>query len=153
SRGWVAQTQTGPRYVMPDAGLVERITAARCDALLEVPSPDDAVARLLAVGARVRLGEAPGAWGAAVARAAVEGARGGRRAGLAWDATAALDAAADVLRGAGEQTAAADVVAMRDRLEAVAAECLPPVPPDGIRAVAWLARRLVRPTADGADLL
>jgi hypothetical protein len=150
ARGWVAQTETGARFVVPDEALLERVVAARCDALLVVPADDDPVARLLAVGERVRLGEPASPWVDDAAGAAVAVARRATRP-PAWDAAAALDAAADVLRRAGERRGADDVDAMRVRLGPSG-----PVPagaPDGVRVVAWLANRLVRRVAGGADLL
>jgi hypothetical protein len=76
-----------------------------------------------------------------------------RRAGRppAWDTTAALDVAADVLRRAGEGRGADDVDAMRARLGPSGP--VPAATPDGVRVVAWLANRLVRRVDGGADLL
>jgi hypothetical protein len=151
ARGWVAQTETGARYAVPDGGFVERVVAARCDALLAVPGADDPVGRLLTIGERVRLGEPPAPWVGDVVDGAVAVARGADRSGASWDDIAALEAAAEVLRGAGETRGAADVDAMRGRFGAGGRA--PGDPPAGIRVVAWLAGRLARPTADGADLL
>jgi hypothetical protein len=151
ARGWVAQTETGARYVVPDGGLMERIVTARCDALLAAPDPDDPVAFLLTIAERARLGEPPELWVDDVAAAAVTVAKRAARDGLAWDAAAALDAAAEVLRRAGEAPGAADVAAMLGRLESTGAR--PSEPPAGIRAIAWLAAGLVRATPAGADLL
>ena len=149
ARGWVAQTETGARFVVPDDALLERVVAARSDALLTVPS-DDAVARLLAVAERVRLGEPAAPWVDDVAAAAVVVARRARRA-PAWDDRAALDAAADVLRRAGEVRGADDVAAMRVRFGPTRPP--PTVAPEGSRVVTWLADRLVHRVDGGADLL
>ena len=150
ARGWVAQTATGARFVVPDDALLERVVSARCDALLTVPADDDPVARLLAVAERVRLGEPAAPWVDDVAAAAVVVARRARRA-PAWDDVAALDAAADVLRRAGEARAADDVEAMRGRLGPTGAA--PAVAPHGSRVVPWLTDRLVHRVNGGADLL
>jgi hypothetical protein len=150
ARGWVAQTETGARYAVPDDVLVERVVAARCDALLTVPDADP-VGRLLAIAERVRLGEPPAPWVDDVADRAIAVARAAGRCGAAWDDVAALEAATDVLRRAEEPRGAGDLDAMRTRLGAGG-----PAPgdaPAGIRVVSWLAGRLVRPTAGGADLL
>ncbi len=151
ARGWVAQTETGARYAVPDESLMRRVVAARCDILLSVPGSDDRVGRLLAVAERIRLGEPAGPWVPDVADDAVAVARAADPSGAAWDDIAALDAAADVLRRAGERRGVADVEAIRARLEA--GRPAPDDPPLGIRVVAWLARRLVHPTPAGADLL
>jgi hypothetical protein len=150
ARGWVAQTETGTRVVVPDDALLERVVAARCDALLTVPSDDDPVALLLAVAERVRLGEPAASWVDDVAGGAVVVARCARRA-PAWDDRAALDAAADVLRRAGEGRGADDVDAMRVRLGPTRPP--PPVAPEGSRVVSWLTDRVVHRVDGGADLL
>jgi hypothetical protein len=150
ARGWVAQTETGARFVVPDDALLERIVAARCDALLTMPPDDDPVARLLAVVEQVRLGEPAAPWVDDVAAAAVVVARRARRA-PAWDDIAALDAATDVLRRAGEARGADDVEAMRGRLGLTGAA--PADAPQGTRVVPWLMDRLVHRVNGGADLL
>jgi hypothetical protein len=151
ARGWVAQTETATRYAVPDEGLARRVVEARSDALLTVPGTDDRAGRLLAVAERVRLGEPAAPWVDDVAASAVTVARAARRSGAAWDDLAALVAAAEVLRRAGEHRGAGDVDAMRFRLDAV--DALPAAPPEGIRVVAWLAGRLLRRTPTGADLV
>jgi hypothetical protein len=150
ARGWVTQSETGARLVVPDDALLERVVAARCDALLTVPSDHDPVARLLAVAERVRLGEPAAPWVDDVASAAVIVARRSRRA-PAWDDGAALDAAADVLRRAGEARGADDVDAMRARFGPTRPP--PAVAPEGSRVVHWLTDRLVHRVDGGADLL
>jgi hypothetical protein len=150
ARGWVAQTEIGARFAVPDDALLEQVVAARCDALLTVPPGDDPVARLLALAERVRLGEPPAHWVDDVAATAVAVARRARRA-PAWDDGAALDAAADVLRRAGEARGADDVDAMRVRLGPTGPA--PAVAPEGSRVVSWLTDRLVHRVGFGADLL
>ncbi|HKA04337.1 MAG TPA: hypothetical protein VKD67_08405 [Acidimicrobiales bacterium] len=150
ARGWVAQTETAARYAVPDERLVRRVVEARSDALLTVPGAEDPVGRLLAVAERVRLGEPAAPWVDDVAAGAVAVVRAADRSGAAWDDLAALAAAADVLRRAGEHRGAGDVDAMRVRCGAAA---VPATPPDGIRVVAWLAGRLLHATRTGADLV
>jgi hypothetical protein len=149
ARGWVAQTETGARFLVPDDGLARAVVAARADALLAGAAADP-IDLVLTARERVRLGEAAEPWVADVAGAAVTIAKGARRQPT-WAAPAALDAAADVLARAGETTAATDVLAMAARLPPGA-----PVPPDapgGVRVLAWLERRLLRPANGGIDLL
>jgi hypothetical protein len=151
ARGWVTQTEAGARYVVPDAALAEAVVAARCDALLDAVDASDDVALLLAVAERVHLGDAPEPWVDSVADRAVAVAKRGRRRPVAWDVMAALDAAAFVMGRAGERRAAADVIAMRDRVGTTEPD--PVDAPPGIRVVAWLRRRLVRARPGGLDLL
>jgi hypothetical protein len=149
ARGWVAQTETGTRLLVPDEALGRAVVAARAEALL-TGVPDDPIERLLTWRERVRLGDAPEPWVADVASAAVAVAKRAHHH-PDWDAVAALDAAAEVLRRAGETTAAADVVTMAGRLGP--GEPLPLDAPDGVRFLAWLERRLVRASNAGVDLL
>jgi hypothetical protein len=151
ARGWVAQTETGTRFVVPDDALLERVVAARCDALLTVPGDDDAVARVLAIAERVRLGESPAPWVDDVAAGAAAVVRAARRCGAGWDDLAALEAAADVLRRAGETLGAHDADGVWARF--APGGPMPDQPPAGVRVVAWLAGRLVQRGDDGADLL
>jgi hypothetical protein len=151
ARGWVAQTETGTRFVVPDETFLERVVAARCDALLTVPGDDDAVARLLAIAERVRLGESPAPWVDDVAAGAAAVVRAARRCGAGWDDLAALEAAADVLRRAGETRGARDADGVWARF--TPGGPLPDQPPAGVRVVAWLAGRLVQRGDGGADLL
>src|SRR5204862_463902 len=81
--------ETGARFVVPDAALLEAVVAARCDALLTVPGPGDRVGRVLAVAERVRLGEAAVPWVDDVAATASAVARAASRSDAAWDDIAA----------------------------------------------------------------
>ncbi|HEY4609543.1 MAG TPA: hypothetical protein VIH06_10080, partial [Ilumatobacteraceae bacterium] len=57
ARGWLAQTQKASRLALPDASMVEAVTAARCELLLCGPEPDgDSSAFLLGVAEVVRMG-------------------------------------------------------------------------------------------------
>jgi hypothetical protein len=151
--GWVTQTDTGARFELPDALLMERIVAARADALLTTPDEADPVELALTVHERCRLGEAAAPWVGRLRAAAVAIARGARRS-ASWDAHAALDAVADVLDRAGEVIGADDVNAIIRRLPPAAPD--PPVAPEDVRLLAWIERRLVRWPADAGgpiDLL
>jgi hypothetical protein len=145
----VTQTETGTRFVVPDEALMRGVVAARAQVLLADPV-DDPFERLLTARDLVRLGGEPGTWVAEIAADAVAVAKAARRQ-PDWDAAAALDAAAEVLGRAGEATGAADVRAMAARLPDAAG--LPDEPPEGVRLLAWLERRLVAPVARGIDLL
>ena len=152
ARGWVAQTEAGVRVEGFDE-LADDLVAARATLLLEgPPAADDPVAFLLGLTELVRLGQPAAPWVVDVAEAAEGLARQARRRGSpSWDEAAALDGAAEILRAAGEPRAVADVAALVARLGL--AEPPPEEPPDGVRFVAWLVRRLAVPTASGADLL
>ncbi len=149
ARGWVAQTQTGARFVLPDDSLVRDVVAARAGALL-AGTVDDPIDRVLTARERVRLGDAAAPWVDDVVAAAVAIAKGARRQPT-WVAPVALEAAADVLARAGETTAATDARAMATRL--VPGQPVPADRPDGIRLLAWLERRLLRPMDGAIDLL
>jgi hypothetical protein len=145
ARGWLAQTETGARYELPDQALMERIVEARADALLAAPDDADPIDLALTVRERCRLGEAAPPWVGRVRDAALAIARAARRR-PSWDAVAALDAVGDVLYRAGEVRGADDVSTIVRRLPAP-----PPDPahaPDGVRLIAWLERRLVRWPSD-----
>jgi len=155
ARGWVAQTETGTRFVVPDEALTRAVVAARAEVLL-AGALDDPVERLLTERERVRLGAPAEPLVTEVADAAVAAAKAARRAAPSWDTAAALAAAAEVLARAGETTAAADVTAMVARLGpagSYARSPLPTEPPDDVRLLAWLEERLVAATPDGIDLL
>jgi hypothetical protein len=134
-RGWLSHTERASRLVVPDVGLVERVTQARCEIALEgLPaSADDPAAFLVALHELVRMGEPAGAW-VHEAAAAVE------IVGpvSAWDADAALRAAARVLAAADERRAVDDVTRIIVRRT-------PSTPPDrapeGGLCIPWLESR------------
>jgi hypothetical protein len=152
-RGWLARSEQSIRLVLPDAGLTDAVVAERCRLLLEsAPPPDeDAIGFLLGAGELCRLGEAAGPWVPEVAAAASQVARGRRHSPAAWDDAAAIDAARDVLRRAGDERAARDAERLRDRLRPFGPG--PEEPPSGPRLLAWIVDSLVHPTEAGADLL
>ena len=62
-RGWSTIVHRASRVVLPDDGLADALTAARCDLLLEGPvGADDAVGFLLDVAELARLGDDADAW-------------------------------------------------------------------------------------------
>jgi hypothetical protein len=153
ARGWVAQTQTGARYDLPDPALAERIVAARADALLAAPDDADAIEFALTVHERCRLGEAARPWVTRLRSAALAVGRGARRQS-SWDAEAALEAVGDVFHRAGEVRGADDVSALLGRLPQSAPD--PTSAPAGVRLLSWVERRLVRWPSDrdtAVDLL
>jgi hypothetical protein len=140
ARGWVALAERASRVVLPDPTAVERLVAARADALLGGPPgvEEDPAGHLLALAELVRLGELHGdvADDVAIAVHAVARADG-------WDVDAALDAAAVVLAHAGEERAGGDLAAIVARRRPAGS------PPEdgevgGIRAVVAVERRLAR---------
>ncbi len=79
-RGWLAQTQRASRFVLPDTSLVDAVTAARCELLLNGPSTnDDPVGVVLGIAELVRLGQQPGIWVPEIASELERLARSGAR--------------------------------------------------------------------------
>jgi hypothetical protein len=153
ARGWLVRSEQGIRLTLPDAELTATVVAERCRLLLEGPPlPDeDPAGFVLGAAELCRLGEPAGPWVPEVAAAAQQVARGRRHSAAAWDDGAAIDAARDVLRRAGDEWAARDAARLRDRLEPFGPA--PDDPPSGPRRLAWVVDALVHPTAAGADLL
>ncbi len=146
ANGWVAQLERGPRLVLPDSALSERVISQRAEVLLTAPSPDDDVAWLLTVQQWFRLGEVD-RWPSDDLAERAE--RIARPQPLVWDDIAALDAAAEVFERLGERRAAADA----HRL-ARSVDTTPPArPPDGVRFLAWIDASLLRAVDGGYDLL
>lgn len=106
AHGWVAQTQRASRLHLPDASMVEAVTAARCELLLNGPSldGDDPVAALLGMAELVRLGHQPAIWVPDVAAELERLARSG-----AQIPGGVIEAARRVLHAAGEHRALADL--------------------------------------------
>ncbi len=119
ARGWLAQTQRASRLQLPDKMLVEAVTAARCELLLNGPSGGgfadddiDPATFLLGVAELVRLGDRPSIWVPDVAEQLERWARSGvafsdRIAGRMG--VAAVESAARVLHAAGEHRAVDDL--------------------------------------------
>jgi hypothetical protein len=141
--GWLAHTGRASRLVVPDVGLVERVTAARCEiALGALPDPvDDAAAFAIAAAESVRMGARGDMW-------VDEVAAGVERLGpqLSWDADVALRAATRVFAVAGERRAVDDVASILARRTASPE---PDRPPEGVLCIPWLESRFAR---DGALL-
>lgn len=134
--GWLTVTERASRFVLPDgelgAGLVERVTATRCElALGAIPTAaDDPAGFAIVLGELVRMGERPDPWLPELVEA-VELLGPDR----SWSATAALTAARRVLTIAGERRARRDL----DRIVAGREPAArPDAPPDGQSAIAWL---------------
>jgi hypothetical protein len=111
SRGWLAQTQRASRLQLPDAAMVDAVTSARCELLLDGPisgadpqSDLDAATFLLGVAELVRMGDQPSIWVPDIATQLERSARSGAQIG-----SGAIDAAARVLHAAGEDRAVADL--------------------------------------------
>jgi hypothetical protein len=113
-RGWTQTVDRSPRLVLPDDVALARVRSARAAVLL-APTPafdrnGDLIEFVLTVSERVRLGEPAEAWVDDVAEAAVRIGKASRSAADPC-ADVALRRAADVLRAAGQERAAADVEA------------------------------------------
>ena len=106
ARGWLTQTQRASRLRLPDPAMVDAVTSARCELLLNGPSTDDEdpVALLLGIAELVRLGHQPAIWVPDVAAALERLARSG-----AQIPDGVIGAVGRVLHGAGEQRALEDL--------------------------------------------
>ncbi len=153
--GWVAQTGVAARVEVPEGDLVEQLVGARAALLLEGPGDpeQDPAAFLLAVAERTRLGEPAAPWVDDVAAVAARLANAAvRRAEAGWEVAAAMAATIEVMLSAGERRGAEDAAAIASSLPVAAP--LPVAPPSGAaRFASWSVRRLVVPTADGADIV
>jgi hypothetical protein len=112
ARGWLQMVERASRLVLPDQGLVDRVSAARCELLLGgVPLvTDDPVGFLLGVHQVVRCGDAPAPWVPEIADAVHRIAR----AEPSWEVDVALDAAEHVLHLAEERRGVRDLRTIRD---------------------------------------
>lgn len=138
-RGWLAQTQRASRLLLPDVAVVEAVTAARCELLLNGPAatePIDAATFILGVAELVRLGEHASIWVPDIATQLERWARSGTQIGAAG----AIEAAARVLHAAGEHRAVDDLGRMNLASRLDASNELPTEP--GLVPV-WVERHLV----------
>ncbi len=110
ARGWLAQTQRASRLRLPDSMIVDAVTAARCELLLNGPSTDDddPAGVLLGIAELVRLGQQPAIWVPDVAAQLERLARSG-----AQIPGGVIEAAARVLHAAGEDRAVEDLRRLR----------------------------------------
>ena len=145
-RGWLAQTERASRLRLPDALMVEAVTAARCELLLNGPpiAADDASAMLLGIAELVRLGHAPTIWVPDIATGLERLARSG-----AQIAGGVLEAAARVLHAAGEHRAVDDLRRL-DVPPTTEGEALPVSPG---RVPTWVERQLVTSDEFAAQLM
>lgn len=122
ARGWRTITDRASRLALPDAGLADAVTRARCVLLLDGPldADTDPTGFLLDVAEMVRCGEPADAWLVECVEPAERVARSGGA-----DVVAALEAVRSIARRAGDRRAVADV----DRIAArSAAGTSPPDP-------------------------
>ncbi|MFN3258460.1 MAG: hypothetical protein ACE37B_22490 [Ilumatobacter sp.] len=110
-RGWTHVTERASRLVLPDESLVEALTAARCDLLLEGPvdAAIDPVGFLLDVAELVRCGDDAASW---LLDIVAPTELVGRDHSDSPDRRTALDAARFVARRAGDERAARDIERM-----------------------------------------
>ncbi len=112
-RGWSGLTDRASRVDLPDVGLADALTAARCDLLLEGPvdAERDPVGFVLDVGELIRCGDEAEPW-LFEAVAPLESAARGNDPQLA----AAVGAAARIALAAGDTRAAKDIGKMYERV-------------------------------------
>lgn len=150
ARGWLAQTQRASRLQLPDAAMVEAVTAARCELLLNGPSTAgdvDPVAFLLGVAELVRMGDRASIWVPDVAAQLERLARSGAQIAMGGVA----EAAARVLHTAGEGKALADLRRMRlpSRPDSESDD----LPAEPERVPSWVERQLVVSDEHTAQLM
>ena len=153
SRGWLAQTQRASRLQIPDPTMVDAVTAARCELLLNGPriadgsdgDDIDSASFLLAVTELVRMGDRAAIWVPDVATQLERLARSG-----AQIAGGVVEATARVLHAAGEYRAVADLRRMGlSGAGAVSAE----MPSEPALIPSWVEAHLVTSDEYSADLL
>jgi hypothetical protein len=140
ANGWITLTGQASQLTLPDASALDVVTA-RCELALGgiAHGDDDPVGFLLGLAELARMGEQLDPWlpelGHAVEVVARE--RG-------WDVAAALDAAARVLHLASEHRALDDLQRLQQRrADQLGVDPADPLePPEGVRFIAWLERRL-----------
>lgn len=110
-RGWLTVVQRASRVVLPDDGLSDAVTEARCDLLLQGPvGADDPVGFLLDVAELGRLGDGADAWMPEIVEPVAAIARS-----TDADVDAALAACERLAIIAGDERAAGDLARIRDR--------------------------------------
>jgi len=111
-RGWSTIVHRASRLVLPDDGMVDAVTAARCDLLLDGPveAGDDPIGFLLDVAELGRLGDGADAWMPEIVEPI---ASVGRRADPEVDL--ALRACERLALAAGDDRAAGDIARLRAR--------------------------------------
>ena len=153
SRGWLAQTQRASRLQIPDSTMVDSVTAARCELLLNGPAiadesaghDRDAASFLLGVAELVRMGDRAAIWVPDIATQLERMARSG-----AQIAGAVIEATARVLHAAGEHRAVADLRRMGlSGAGPLAAE----MPSEPALIPSWAEAHLVTSDEFSADLL
>jgi hypothetical protein len=156
-RGWLAQTQRASRLQLPDVAMVDAVTAARCELLLDGPAGGDDLDSvdqrskgsalvesasvdpatfLLAVGELVRLGDAASIWVPDIVTVLERCARRGTQI-----AHGGVEAAARVLHSAGEHKAVGDL--RRMNLAAPIDPPTDPIPTEPGLVPAWVEHLLV----------
>jgi hypothetical protein len=137
-RGWLAQTQRASRLHLPEPALVEAVTTARCELLLNGPSRDggDPSSVLLGIAELVRLGQQPAIWVPDVAAELERLARSGAQipAGV-------VEGAARVLHAAGDHRAVEDLRRLKLPTPSDGHDDEIPAAPG--RVPCWVERRLV----------
>jgi hypothetical protein len=160
ARGWLAQTQRASRLHLPDSAMVEAITAARCELLLNGPlaaeldvdvDAVDPATFILGVAELVRLGDDASIWVPDIATQLERWARTGAQIGEAGVGDAAIEAAARVLHAAGEHRAVDDLLRMT--LPSSTAGDGNELPSDPAIVPAWVERHLVVSDEHAAQLM
>ncbi|MDP9463841.1 MAG: hypothetical protein M3P52_04385 [Actinomycetota bacterium] len=149
ARGWLDQTQRASRLQLPDMAMVEAVTAARCELLLNGPSTAadiDPVTFLLGVAELVRMGDRASIWVPDVAAQLERLARSG-----AQIPDGVFEAAGRVLHAAGEHTALADLRRMNLASRPDSASDVLPVEPGCVPS--WVERQLVVSDEHSAQLM
>ncbi|HSL73523.1 MAG TPA: hypothetical protein VK853_03615 [Ilumatobacteraceae bacterium] len=154
-RGWLTVVHRASRVVLPDAGLADALTAARCDLLLSGPisGDDDPVGFLFDVAELGRLGDDADAWMPEIVEPIAQVARSS-----APGVDRALSACERLAMSARDDRAAGDIGRLRARRErdGLTAPLAPPSPFSDVRRGASVGRfvdEIEQRIADGDRLL
>jgi hypothetical protein len=157
ARGWLAQTQRASRLQLPDVAMVEAVTAARCELLLNGPldagldlDEVDPAAFVLGVAELVRLGDSPSIWVPDIATQLERWARAGAQIGPVTGEVA-IEAAARVLHAAAEHRAVDDLRRMKLPPPAIGDSA--EIPTDPRLVPSWVERHLVISDEHAAQLM
>ncbi len=151
ARGWLAQTERASRLHLPDAAMVEAVTAARCELLLNGPDAVDSAAFILGVAELVRLGDPPSIWVPDIAEHLQRLARSGAQIPGFLVNDGVVEAAARVLHAAAEHRAVDDL--RRMTLHSQHDDAVGGCPSQPALVPTWVERHLVISDEHAAQLM
>ena len=156
ARGWLAQTERAGRLHLPDVAMVEAVTAARCELLLNGPAAEegeavDSAGFILGVAELVRLGDPPGIWVPDIAEHLQRLARSGAQIPDFRVNDGVVEAAARILHAAGEHRGVDDL--RRMNLHSHHDDAADGRPSQPALVPSWVERHLVISDEHAAQLM